>query len=367
MRKLLFLVMSIIVLAGCQNNGGYEIDGTITGAEDGMVYLKSLENGKPVTVDSAKITNESFKFSGKVEQPLFYLAYYNKNRMPIVFFIENENITIEANIDSLDKADITGSPETDLFLSFNKDMPFMDRSMKMREEYMQAQMAGDTAKLETLTNEMETIMDAQQKYFTEFVKTNTSSVVGAFLASQMAQSLSLEELKELVSGYEAGLGEHPYVELMKTTLKSMEELNKLNVSTSIGSEALDFTLLTKDGKEVKLSSFRGKYVLIDFWASWCQPCRRENPNSVKVYKQYNSNGFEILGVSLDKDRDAWIKAIKDDGLTWTQVIDPDGNVANKYNVSSIPSTFLLDKDGKIIAKNLRGDALNKQIEKLLSK
>jgi peroxiredoxin len=367
MKRLLFLVMGIIILAGCQNNEGYEIDGTIKGAEDGMVYLKSLENGKPVTVDSVKITNESFEFSGKVEQPLFYLAYYNETRMPIVFFIENENITIKANIDSLDKAEITGSPETDLFLSFNKEMPFMNRSMKMREEYMQAQMAGDNAKMESLTKEMETIMDAQQKYFTEFVKTNTTSVVGAFLASQMAQSLSLEELKELVSSYEAGLGEHPYVELMKTTLKSMEELNKLNASTGIGSEAPDFTLLTKDGKEVKLSSFRGKFVLIDFWASWCQPCRRENPNSVKVYNQYNSKGFEILGVSLDKDRDAWIKAVKDDGLAWAQVIDTDGNVANKYNVNSIPSTFLLDKDGKIVAKNLRGDALNKQMEKLLSK
>ena len=367
MKKLLFLVMGIIVLAGCQNNGGYKIKGTITGAEDGMVYLKSLENGKPITVDSVKITNESFTFSGKVEQPLFYLAYYNENQMPVVFFIENENITIKANIDSLDKSVITGSPETDLFLSFNKNMPFMSRSMEMREEYMQAQMAGDTTKLESLTKEMETIMDAQQKYFTDFVKKNSSSVVGAFLASQMAQSLSVEELKELTASYEAGLGEHPYVDLMKTTLKSMEELNKLNASTGIGNEAPDFTLLTKDGKEIKLSSFRGKYVLVDFWASWCQPCRRENPNSVKVYKQYNSKGFEILGVSLDKDRDAWIKAIKDDGLSWTQVIDPDGNVANQYHVNSIPSTFLLDKEGKIIAKNLRGEALNKQVEKLLNK
>jgi len=367
MKKLLFLVMGIIVLAGCQNNGGYKISGTITGAADGIVYLKSLENGKPVTVDSVKITNESFSFSGKVEQPLFYLTYYNQNQMPIVFFIENEDITIKANIDSLDKADITGSPETDLFLKFNNEMPFMSRSMKIREEYMQAQMAGDTAKLESLTKEMETIMTAQQKYFTDFVKTNTSSVVGAFLASQMAQSLSMEELKELVASYETGLGEHPYVDMMKETLKRIEELNKLNASTNIGVEAPDFTLLTKDGKEVKLSSFRGKYILIDFWASWCQPCRRENPNSVKVYKQYNSKGFEILGVSLDKDRDAWIKAVKDDGMAWTQVIDPDGKIATKYNVNSIPSTFLLDKEGKIIAKNLRGDALNKQVEKLLGK
>ncbi len=367
MKKLLFLVMGIIVLAGCENNESYKIKGTIKGADDGMVYLKSLENGRPVTVDSVKITNENFKFSGKVEQPMFYLAYYNDNRMPIAFFIENENITIEANIDSLDKAKITGSPETDLFLRFNKEMPYLSRSMEIRQEYMQAQMAGNSTKLQNLTQEKKTIMNAQQKYFTDFVKTNTSSVVGAFLASQMAQSLSMEELQELVSSYETDLGKHPYVNLMKTTLKSMEELNKLNASTGIGSEAPDFTLKTKDGKEVKLSSFRGKYVIIDFWASWCQPCRHENPNSVKVYKKYNSKGFEILGVSLDKDRDAWIKAVKEDGLTWVQVIDPDGNVANRYSVNSIPSTFLLDKEGKIVAKNLRGDALNKQMEKLLSK
>ncbi len=367
MKKLLGLVIGIIVLTGCQNNKSYKIKGTITGAEDGTIYLKSIENGTPVVIDSANITNENFIFSGKVENSLLYLAFYNETPVPIALFIENEDITIKASIDSLDKAEITGSPETDIFLKFNKEMPYIKRSIELRQEYMQAQMAGETAKLEKLTNEMETIIEAQKNYFTNFVDSNTSSVVGAFLASQMAQSLSIDKLKELVSKFDNNLGDHPYVEELKKTFKSMEELNKLNVSTAIGNEASDFTLKTKDGKEVKLSSFRGKYVLIDFWASWCQPCRRENPNSVKVYSMYNSKGFEILGVSLDKDQDAWVKAVKDDGLKWPQVIDPNGEVANQYNVNSIPSTFLIDKEGKIIAKNLRGDALNKRIEELLNK
>ncbi len=367
MKKLLALVMGIIVLTGCQNSDSYKIKGSIKGAEYGTIYLKSIENGTPKSIDSTKISDENFNFSGKVENPELYLVYYNENPVPIALFIENEDITIKANIDSLDKAEITGSPETDLFLKFNSEMPSINRSNEMRQEYMQAQMAGDTAKLDKLAKEMEAIIEIQKNYFTKFVDTNTSSVVGAFLASQMAQSLSIAELKELVSNFKRDLGDHPYVESMEKTLKSMEELNKHNASTAVGNEAPDFTLKTKDGKEIKLSSLRGKYVLVDFWASWCQPCRRENPNSVKVYSQYNSKGFEILGVSLDKDQDAWVKAVKDDELKWAQVIDPNGDVANQYQVNSIPSTFLLDKDGIIIAKNLRGNALNEQIEKLLNR
>ncbi len=225
MKKSLTLVLGIIVLAGCQNNGSYKVKGTINGAEDGMVYLKSLQDGVPVSTDSTKITNEKFIFTGNITNSLLYLVYYNKTRVPIAFFLENKNITIKANIDSLDKAEIKGSPETDLFLSFNKEMPHLDRSIEIRQEYMQAQMAGDTARLQRLTQEVESILEAQKRYYTDFVKSNTNSVVGAFLGSQMAQSLSMEELKELIEKYETDMGEHPYIENMKTVLKSMEDLN----------------------------------------------------------------------------------------------------------------------------------------------
>jgi len=139
-------------------------------------------------------------------------------------------------------------------------------------------------------------------------------------------------------------------------------------SLIVGAEAPDFKQLTPEGKEMSLKDLRGKVVLLDFWASWCGPCRKENPNVVKMYKKYQEKGFDILGVSLDKTKDRWLKAIKQDGLTWHHVSDLRGwsnSAARIYNVTSIPQTILLDKDGKIIARNLRGASLERKLEELL--
>ena len=367
MKKVLVVLLGIFMLTGCGDSNSYSIKGKIEGAKDGTAYLKSYQGGRSVPVDTAELKNGKFKFTGSVDAPVLHLIYINNLPMPIAFFLENKDITITASVDSLDKAVIKGSPETDLFIEFNKGMPSLKRSMEIRQDFMKAQTARDTARLRALSQEIDSIREKQKNYYIDFVNSHTNSVVGAFLASQMFQAISPDEQKNLVDEYEKNIGDHPYVTDMKNTMKSLAEIEQKTKATAIGREAPGFTLKTKDGKDINLADFRGKYVLLDFWASWCQPCRRENPNSVKAYKAFNSKGFEILGISLDKDRNAWIKAVKDDGLLWTQVIDPDGNVARQYNVSSIPSTFLLDKDGKIIAKNLRGEALVRKLNEILNK
>ncbi len=367
MKKVLILALGVLLLYSCNDGNSYTVKGKIDGAEDGTAYLKSYQSGRAVSVDSTEISNGKFKFTGSAEQPLLHLIYVNNSHMPVAFFLENKNIYIEASIDSLDKAKITGSPETDVFLNFNKNMPFLDRSIEIRQEFIDAQIAKDTAKMRSLSQEIDSIRGVQKEYYINFVNTHTNSVTGAFLASQMLSGISLDEQKKLIDEFEKNLGDNPYVTDMKNTYSSLKILQEKTKATATGSTAPDFTLKTKDGKDVSLSSFRGKYVLIDFWASWCQPCRRENPNSVKAYKMFKNKGFEILGVSLDKDRKAWIRAVKDDGLMWTQLIDTDGSIAQKYNVKSIPSTFLLDKDGRIIAKNLRGEALIRKLNELLNK
>lgn len=365
MKNLLTLLFSIAVLYACQP-GGYKIEGEIAGAQDGHVYLKSLKDGRPFQVDSALITNGQFELTGSIEHAELYLIFVNEAPAPVAFFLENKNIKIKADIARMDTALITGSPETELFLSFNKDMPHATRSQEIRSEFMQAQMTNDTAAMKNLQQEMTSIMEEQKKFFEDFVHTNTQSAVGAFLATNMAGTLDLEALRELIAKYEEGLGEHPYINEMKKTLEPLVKYEQATQATAEGSVAPDFTLPTKDGEEIKLASFQGKYVLVDFWASWCGPCRQENPNVVKAYNQFKDKGFEVLSVSVDQKREDWIKAVEDDGLTWTQVIDAEGNVAQTYGVQSIPSTFLLDKEGKIIAKNLRGNALTDKLNELLN-
>lgn len=366
MRYFVFVFLAgLNFLYGCTNDG-YTIKGKIDGATDGMVYLKQFRNETTIAVDSTTLHNGKFTFTGKVDTPLLYLIYYSGSKLPVALFLENRDIDIVTYIDSMDKAFISGSPVTDLFIRFNSEMPFVDRNEKLRDEYRKAHIANDTATIRKLTVENKKIIEAQRKYYKEFVYKYDTTIIGAYLASRMARSLTTDELKDLTSRYSAALGDHPYVKEMKAILKKKMQYDKLSKATAIGSPAPDFMFDSKEGKKVSLLSYRGKYVLIDFWASWCKPCRRENPYSVKAYKMFRDKGFEILGISVDDDRDAWRQAIRQDQLTWPQFNDPDGVVAKQYGVHSIPSTFLLDREGIIIAKNLRGNALIKKLDSLLN-
>ncbi|NPA35936.1 MAG: AhpC/TSA family protein [Chlorobi bacterium] len=357
-----FLFTLIIIFLYSCNNNGYIIKGKIKGATDGTVYLKQYQNKTTIAVDSAKLHNGKFIFTGKVDTPVLYLIYYSGSNTPIALFLENKKIKIYASADSLDKAVITGSPVTDLFIKFNKEMPFLDRKAGLQKDYRKALIENDTATIKKLTRENARIVEAQRKYYKDFVFRYDTSIVSAYLATRMVNALSVDELKKLIGRYEKSIGNHPYVKELKSILTLKEQQDKLSKATAIGSTAPDFMFMDKNGKKITLSSYKGRYILIDFWASWCKPCRRENPYTVEAYRKFRNKGFEILGISLDDDTNSWKRAIKEDNLTWPQFNDPDGMVAKIYGINSIPSSFLIDKDGKIIAKNLRGNALIKKLE-----
>ena len=173
--------------------------------------------------------------------------------------------------------------------------------------------------------------------------------------------MEVEQLDSMLSKLDTTLYHSPDYKFLAERVAVMQKV-------AIGQPALDFALVDPAGIPVPISSFKGKYLLIDFWASWCGPCRRENPNVVKLYNDFNDKGFEIIGVSFDDDRDKWLKAIEDDKLTWAHVSDLQGwgcEAGKLYAVNSIPATVLLNREGVIIAKNLRGDALRKKLEELL--
>jgi peroxiredoxin len=369
MRKLLFgaLVVVMASLTACQQNGT-KISGNITGLGDTKAYLNKLSNGMPLAMDTVDVKEGKFKFViDSVIEPQLLVIFFEGKQEPVVFFGEKGSIKISALADSLSKAKIEGSKVNDIFKKFNDEMPGMMRSNAIREEFMQAQMGGDMSKVEGLRTEMEGIIEQQRTYVDKFVDDNTANAVGAFLALNIAPTMELPKFKEMIDKFEASLGTHVYVAEMKKMYGPMEKMANAMANLEIGKVAPDFTLLTKDGVEVTLSSFRGKYLLVDFWASWCAPCRQENPNVVAAYKKFNKKGFEILSVSVDEDREKWQEAIVTDKLTWSQVIDVrgEGSVAEIYAIQSIPTTFLLDREGVIVAKNLRGEQLNEKLTELL--
>ena len=205
------------------------------------------------------------------------------------------------------------------------------------------------------------MMDNNKVFTKNFVKEHPTSVVSAYITLyQLASQVDETELDSIVSKFPTDLGKSEYVVKLKELIAEQKK-------TAIGVVAPDFTMNDADGKPVQLSSLRGKVVLLDFWASWCAPCRQENPNVVKMYQEFHPKGFEILGVSLDRTKEDWLKAIKDDNLGWIHVSDLQywqNAAARLYGVNSIPQSFLLDKDGKIIAKGLRGEKLAAKLKEL---
>lgn len=364
MKKLMLAILSVAFLASCQDKG-YKINGTLEGAVAEKVILKDLVNGQPNTIDTAEVVDGVFTFTGAVDAPELFLAFVEGQREPIAFFVENTNITIKGKLEDIHNVEIEGSELNDKYKVFIEGVPGMDRLKELQKEFYQAQMAKDKDKIQVLNEEANSIMGEQRAYNMSFIKENMDNALGALMTLQVARSLSLDEFKPLVTEFQTNMPEHKYVKLMEEALETQEKAQLAEAATQVGAVAPEFTLPTKDGKDVSLSSFKGKYVLVDFWASWCGPCRNENPNVVAAYKKYNTKGFEVFSVSVDDDEKKWLEAVEADGLLWTNVRDVNKEVGKQYSIKSIPTTLLLDKEGKIIGKNLRGAELEEKLAELL--
>lgn len=364
MRKILFGLALTAILAACSTDS-YKISGSFEDITEGTVYLRKIGMQNFVEVDTAEIVGGAYSFKGSVEYPELYLIFVNEARTPIAFFLENSSVSIKSNSEKPEDAVIKGSKLSDIFTKLNKEFPHIEKIEKMNEEFMRAQSQGDQATMESIMADLDTIVEEQKNYYREFVNANNNNAVGAFIALKMAQSMEMEELEGLALTMKTNMGDHPYVTQLFEIIEPLKAQMELEAALAVGQEAPLFTLKDINGNDVSLESFRGKYVFLDFWAAWCRPCREENPNLVEVYKKFGGENFEIISVSLDQTEEAWKGAVKEDKLTWTLLHDPLGNVANNYAIQSIPSTWLLDKEGEIIFKDLRGEAIGATVEALL--
>jgi peroxiredoxin len=369
MKKVLFIVVLASFIWSCNTSSekqeGFSINGTITGYQDSIIFLKKRDAGQWLTVDSSKVTDGKFHLSGKIDQPEVYYLLNEKIRFTLPVFMDNSNITISGKMDDLSNVKISGSKAQDAMKSYNDEVkPYNDKIEDLYKQYSEAQKEGNKELLEQIDSSYYAINDEKIAFTKNYISTNNKSLaVPYILYRELSYSLEVEELDSLFKLIDTSLSKSPYYKILDERIKTL-------YNVAVGKKAPDFTLNDTTGNPVSLSQFKGKYLLIDFWAAWCRPCRVENPNNVKLYADYKDKGFEILGVSFDDTRDAWIKAIKKDGLTWPQVSDLKGwnSAAGKlYAVSAIPHTLLLDKDGIIIAKNLRGEKLREKIAELLDK
>lgn len=352
------------------------------------VYLYHKVGGTFVT-DSCKVADGTYNFSVQLDEPdllrlrvkfpVLKEAAKAKQAVPLgsgsmaqnrdyfVFYTGPGRVRINST-DSFSNGTVKGSKAHATYLSLQSKLkPFEDRLKGLYQDYAKA----NAAKNATLRDQIEATIDSLDEAMKEavlapFAKEESSSPVAFYALQQYAgYDINPEKVEPLYESLSPTIKSYPSVVAFKDRLETAKKVG-------IGRIAPDFTQNDTLEQPVQLSSLRGKYLLIDFWASWCGPCRQENPNVVKVFNQYKDRNFHILGVSLDREgqKDKWMKAIHDDQLTWTQVSDLkfwNNAVAKQYGIQAIPQNLLLDPQGKIIAKNLRGEALKKKMEELLGK
>lgn len=358
-----FLLLLIFVTFSCgAPQEGFLIEGNIQGLDKGKLLLQRRIDGKFVTIDSCQAHEGAFTFSGKMEMPEMCFIFIADTLPYLRFFNENATISISSHIDSLSNPAVTGSASHQLLSDYNARMASYESQLQETyTRFRQATQEQDTARMNNYEARFDQIAEEQKAESLLFVGENTSSVVSAYLIwGTLAYDLEVEELEALSGKFSGELRKSIYLQQIDAYIKT---LNKV----AIGQPFTEIALNDTSGNVQRLSQLKGKLILIDFWASWCGPCRRENPRVVAMYNEFKGSDFEIFGVSLDEDRAKWIRAINDDGLTWYHVSDLagwDSEAGKLYGVRSIPHTVLIDKNGIIIARNLRGDELREKIRTL---
>ncbi len=375
MKKLFVSLVASLALFSCGQQPNFTINGTASGVEDGtLVTLSRVEGrGKTVAVDSIAVVGGTFKFNAYQPADRYVLSVANVNKA-FAFFItgNNEVMDIALNTEDMTASTLSGSELNDQYVAFqqksnevskeisaliadyNKQSAAIKENKKLKDADKEKQLKA----LEDTTDVQYDALDAKKsEVLKAFIVANGNNIVGQRVFLQTPYALNAEELAALVAGISD-----------KSTPAAKDIQQRLeNVNNSVeGKLFVDVELNNTEDQPVKLSTWVGKgnYVLVDFWASWCGPCRRENPNVVAMYQKYHEKGLDIVGISRDRAKEPWLEAIQKDGLVWNHVWDKDGVAAQKYVVDFIPNIFLFDGEGKMVARALHGETLRAKLAEI---
>jgi peroxiredoxin len=378
MKKTVLIICAALALQACaadsKDTAGYTINGKVANTQDAsMVKLEEIKDNKLNAIDSVQVGNDGkFTFTGNVPEEAFYRLNFSE-KQAVTFVLGNESIQVEADgADQTGDVKVEGSESTDMLRKVDALLAdFQVKVASLEQQFALAANNNDQNKQDNLRDQYAELEEANSTRIKQLIDSMGTNIVSLYAVNILNPEVDMPFMEKLAEKFSKEKPDSRY------TKEYVDALNKFKEATTgaansegpaIGAEAPDIKLSSPEGKVVPLSSLKGKYVLIDFWASWCGPCRKENPNVVRLYNEYKDKDFEIYGVSLDQDKAKWLKAIEKDQLSWVHVSDLKGwqsSAAELYNVTGIPATYLIDKEGKIIARNLRGRALENKLAEIL--
>jgi len=362
MKKQLFFLLAVVLgLSACQPKGNnFKVNISLSNGNDKTVYLQKYVDNAPVIIDSAVIANETAVLNAEKDNPqILYALKIKGMRGSMPFFADNKDVTVVGDINNPKAIELMASETQAELDAYDNELNGFDEQIRELYALMNDAISNnDSIMMDSLNTVGTALMEQQDSFRDDYIKAHPDSFVTHYILDGVKQDYPLDQLKDLMAGFTT---ESIYRDHLNEYIANQERLE-------VGQPFIDFALMTNEGTEVILSEMipQNKLTLVDFWASWCGPCRRENPVVKAAYEQFHELGFDVIGVSVDQDEEDWLEAVEKDQLPWTQVRDSEHKASEDYMIYYIPSNFLFDQEGNIVAKGLRGEDLAAKLNELLN-